>query len=63
MPESPKRHRWVGFVSFVGSAFLFVLAYSAMEGRPPDLGVCAKASFVVVIFSALLSGVIRAALK
>jgi len=61
MSECKKRRTWVGPVSFVGSALLFVLVYTAAEGRPPDLGVCAKASFVVLIFSSIVAAVIRTA--
>lgn len=32
-------------------------------GEPPHIGICAKASILVLIFSSIVSAVIRAALK
>ncbi len=57
-----KRHGWVGTVSFLILAVLFIVGYAASTGEMPGILVAVKAGLAIGFLNLFVAGIIRAIL-
>jgi len=62
MAENKTGKGWIGTITAIGLALLFVIGYIAAEGETPNLLLCIKASPVIGFASLFLSAIVRAAI-